>query len=60
MRRWSSWRRQAGTSSALSPTYQSACIAAQEVLSDHPDSKILVVDSRAASMGQGLLVYLAV
>ena len=47
-------------SSGLSTTYQSACIAAQEVLSDHPDSKILVVDSRAASMGQGLLVYLAV
>lgn len=46
-------------SSGLSTTYQSACIAAQEVLSDHPDSKILVVDSRAASMGQGLLVYLA-
>ena len=47
-------------SSCLSTTYQSACIAAQEVLSDHPDRKILVVDSRAASMGQGLLVYLAV
>lgn len=47
-------------SSGLSTTYQSACIAAAEVHSAHPESKILVVDSRAASLGQGLLVYLAV
>lgn len=47
-------------SSGLSTTYQSACIAAQEIRDAHPDSKILVVDSRAASLGQGLLVYLTV
>ena len=47
-------------SSALSTTYQSACIAAQEVQAAHPGCKILVADSRAASLGQGLLVYLAV
>ena len=47
-------------SSGLSTTYQSACIAAEEVVAAHPDSKILVCDSRAASLGQGLLVYLAV
>ena len=47
-------------SSNLSTTYQSACIAAQEVQAAHPGCKILVVDSRAASLGQGLLVYLAV
>jgi len=47
-------------SSGLSTTYQSACIAAKEVLTAHPDSKIFVVDSRAASLGQGMLVYLAV
>ncbi|MDE7054796.1 MAG: DegV family protein [Oscillospiraceae bacterium] len=47
-------------SSALSTTYQSACIAAGEVEAAHPGSKILVCDSRAASLGQGLLVYLAV
>lgn len=47
-------------SSGLSTTYQSACIAAEEVMAAHPDSKILVCDSRAASLGQGLLVYLAV
>ena len=47
-------------SSGLSTTYQSACIAAKEVMEAHPESKILVVDSRAASLGQGLLVYLTV
>ena len=47
-------------SSGLSTTYQSACIAAQELQDAHPDSRILVVDSRAASLGQGLLVYLTV
>lgn len=46
-------------SSALSTTYQSAEIAAQDVMAAHPGSKILVVDSRCASLGQGLLVYLA-
>ena len=47
-------------SSALSTTYQSACIAAEEVMAAHPECKISVVDSRAASLGQGMLVYLAV
>lgn len=47
-------------SSGLSTTYQSACIAAEDVMAAHPESKILVSDSRAASLGQGLLVYLAV
>ena len=46
-------------SSGLSTTYQSACIAAKDVVAAHPDSKVIVCDSRAASMGQGLLVYLA-
>lgn len=46
-------------SSGLSTTYQSACIAAKDVLEEHPDAQIAVVDTRAASMGQGLLVYLA-
>ena len=47
-------------SSGLSTTYQSACIAAGEVQAANPGSRILVVDSRAASLGQGLLVYLTV
>ncbi len=46
--------------SAMSSTYQSACTAANDVLAAHPESKIIVVDSFAASRGQGLLVYLAV
>ena len=46
-------------SSALSTTYQSAAIAAQELSDQYPDSKIVVADSRAASLGQGLLVTLA-
>ena len=46
-------------SSGLSTTYQSACIAAEDVAAAHPGSRILVCDSRAASLGQGLLVYLA-
>ncbi len=46
-------------SSGLSTTYQSAAIAARDVMASHPGSKILVCDSRAASLGQGMLVYLA-
>ncbi len=44
-------------SSGLSTTYQSACIAAQELMELHPDRKVLVVDTLCASLGQGLLVY---
>lgn len=46
-------------SSALSTTYQSACIAAEDVMAAHPESTVAVVDSKAASLGQGMLVYLA-
>ena len=45
-------------SSALSTTYQSASIAAEEVLRAHPEGKIYVVDTLCASLGQGLLVWL--
>ena len=45
-------------SSALSTTHQSACIAAEGLRTEFPDAKIHVVDTLAASMGQGLLVYL--
>ena len=45
-------------SSALSTTHQSACIAAEGLRAEFPDAKIHVVDTLAASMGQGLLVYL--
>lgn len=46
-------------SSGLSTTYQSACIAADEMKERFPERKILVVDSLCASLGQGLLAYYA-
>lgn len=46
-------------SSGLSTTYQSSAIAAQELSERYPYQKILTVDTLCASMGQGLLVYLA-
>ena len=45
-------------SSALSTTYQSASIAAEGLKEEFPEAKIYAVDSAAASLGQGLLVYL--
>lgn len=47
-----------GFSSGLSATYASAKIAADELSTAYPDSKILTVDSLAASAGFGLLLYL--
>lgn len=46
-------------SSGLSATYQSAVIAAQELRDKYPQRTISVVDTLAASLGQGLLVYYA-
>ena len=45
-------------SSALSATYQSASIAAEELRTEFPEAEICVVDSLCASLGQGLLVWL--
>ena len=47
-------------SSALSTTYQSAVIAADDLRTEFPEAEIYVVDSLSASLGQGLLLYLAV
>ena len=47
-------------SSALSTTYQSAVIAAEDLRQEFPEAEIHVVDSLSASLGQGLLLYLAV
>lgn len=44
-------------SSGLSGTYNSSCIAVQTLNEKYPNSKIYVVDSLSASMGEGLLVY---
>ena len=46
-------------SSALSATYQNACIAAEELMEEFPDATVLTVDTLAASLGQGMLVDLA-
>ncbi|MBQ9720550.1 MAG: DegV family protein [Oscillospiraceae bacterium] len=46
-------------SSALSTTYQSACIAADELRESYPDANIIVIDSLSASRGQGMLVWFA-
>ncbi len=47
-------------SSALSTTYQSGCIAAEDLRAEFPEAKIEVIDSLSASRGQGLLVHYAV
>lgn len=44
-------------SSALSSTYQTAKLAEAELAESFPDRRIVVIDTRCASMGQGLLVY---
>ena len=48
-----------GFSSALSGTYNSSTVAAEELKDRYPDRKILTIDTLCASMGQGLMVYLA-
>lgn len=47
-------------SSGLSGSFNSVRIAAEEVLEQHPDHKIIVIDSLCASLGEGLLVHKAV
>lgn len=47
-------------SSGLSGTFNSVRLAAEEIMEEQPDAHIIVVDSKCASMGEGLLVYKAV
>ncbi len=49
-----------GFSSGLSTTFNSARLAAEQLKESYPDGKVIVVDTLAASAGQGLLVYLTV
>ncbi len=49
-----------GFSSGLSGTVNSGRLATEELAAEYPKAKMVVVDSLAASMGQGLLVYHAV
>lgn len=47
-------------SSGLSGSYNSLRIAAEELMEERDDIKIIVVDTLAASLGEGLLVHKAV
>ncbi len=47
-------------SSGLSGTFNSARIAAEEVMEEHPGVKVMVIDSLCASLGEGLFVHKAV
>lgn len=49
-----------GFSSGLSGSFNSARIAAENLSAKYPDSKIRVVDSLCASLGEGLLVFKAI
>jgi DegV family protein with EDD domain len=46
-------------SSGLSGTYQTAELVKQNIIEDHPDFKLHIIDSKCASIGFGLLVYYA-
>lgn len=46
-------------SGGLSGTHNSVRLAAQELMEERPDCRITVIDSLAASMGEGLLVHKA-
>ena len=43
-------------SSGLSGSYNSACVAQQDLAERYPDRKLFIVDSRGASSGYGLLM----
>lgn len=49
-----------GFSTGLSTTYNSARLAKEELSEKYPDRKILLTDTRSASAGFGLLLYLTV
>jgi DegV family protein with EDD domain len=44
-------------SSGLSSTYQSSAMVAKELMEKYPERKVYCIDSRCASVGQGMLVY---
>lgn len=49
-----------GFSSGLSATCQNGTMATQELAEEFPQAKLLAVDTLCASLGQGLLIHLAV
>lgn len=48
-----------GFSSALSGTYEAIRLLSAELQERHPDRTIIAIDTLAASLGQGLIVYYA-
>lgn len=48
-----------GFSSALSGTYEAIELLGKELIERYPDRKIITIDTLAASLGQGLIVYYA-
>lgn len=48
-----------GFSAALSGTCNSALIAKEDLLDKYPECNITIIDTKAATSGQGLLVYMA-
>lgn len=48
-----------GFSSALSGTYNAGRMAAEELSEKYPGRKVYTVDTKCASLGQGMLVYYA-
>ena len=48
-----------GFSSGLSGTFNAGAVAMRELSEQYPDRKLYAVDTLCASLGQGLLVYLA-
>lgn len=48
-----------GFSSGLSGTFNAGAMAARELQEEYPEFELIAVDTLCASMGQGLLVYLA-
>lgn len=48
-----------GFSSGLSGTFNAGAVAMRELAEKYPDRKLYAVDTLCASLGQGLLVYLA-
>ncbi|CRZ34690.1 DegV family protein with EDD domain [Herbinix hemicellulosilytica] len=46
-----------GFSSGLSSTYNASQLVMEELIKEYPDRKIYCIDSKCASIGEGLLVY---
>ncbi|MBR4880235.1 MAG: DegV family protein [Clostridia bacterium] len=47
-------------SSQLSGTYNVACMVAADLMEKYPERKMVVIDSKCATQGQGILVQMAV